>query len=112
MGDVKLTSPRVRVLREGHEPIEVQTDNRDLVLWEKTRVKHRWPAFNEAPIIWLTFISWAASRRTGAIPPEYKYELWESETLDVSSLDDDDTTGEQGSPFDPEPEPDSLSSSP
>ena len=33
----QLTSPRVIVTREGHEPLEVQTDNRDMILWEKTR---------------------------------------------------------------------------
>lgn len=104
MGDVQLTSPLVSVIREGHEPLEVQTDNRDLILWEKTRVKHRWPKFDESPIMWLTFISWAAARRTGAIPPDVRWEAWESEVLSVGNVDKPDDE-EGGRPFSLVPEP-------
>jgi hypothetical protein len=90
MGDVKLTSPRVHVVRDGYDPLDVQTDNRDLVLWDRTRVKHRWPKFDEAPFVWLTFISWAAARRTGAIELGHTYERWESEVVEVTTADDDD----------------------
>lgn len=105
MGDVKLTSPRVSVIREGHEPLEVQTDNRDMILWEKTRLKHRWPKFDESPVMWLTFLAWAAARRTGAIELGYAWEKWESETLQVSTVDDKDDD-EGGRPFDEATEPD------
>jgi hypothetical protein len=100
MGDVQLTSPRVSVIREGHEPLEIQTDNRDMILYEKTRVKHRWPKFDESPIMWLTFLSWAAARRTGAIPPDYRWEKWEAETLQVGTVDKDEGDDEGGRPFD------------
>lgn len=90
MGDVRLSSPRVRVVREGLDDLEVQTTNADLVLWDRTRIKHKWPKFDEAPFLWLTFLSWAAARRTGAISSDHTYERWEAETLDVSSRDDDD----------------------
>jgi hypothetical protein len=99
MGDAKLTSPRVSVMRDGHESLEVQTDNRDMILWEKTRVKHKWPKFDESPIMWLTFLSWAAARRSGAIEPGYRWETWEAETLQVSTVDDDDDDDEGGRPF-------------
>ena len=98
MGDAKLTSPRVSVIREGHEPLEVQTDNRDMILWEKTRVRHKWPKFDESPITWLTFLAWSAARRTGAIDAAYKWETWEAETLQVSTVDDKDDD-EIGRPF-------------
>jgi hypothetical protein len=90
VGAIKLTSPLVRVLREGHDPLEIQTANPDLVLWDRTRVKHRWPKFDDAPFLWLTFLSWAAARRTGAIEPSYTFERWESEVLEVSNAADDD----------------------
>jgi hypothetical protein len=90
MGDIKLTAPRVRVIRgEGTEPIEFQTNNADLVLWDRTRARHKWPTFQDAPFLWLTFLSWAAARRTGAIPSDFAYERWEAETLDVEALTDD-----------------------
>ena len=97
MGDVRLKSPRVLVIRDGHEPIELQTDNRDLVLWDMTRARHKWPKLDEAPFVWLTFISWAAARRTGAIEPDRTYERWRDETLGVEALDDDEV-GDDGRP--------------
>lgn len=107
MGDVRLSSPRVQVVRDGHEPLEVQTDNRDMVRWEMTRAKQRppWPKFDEAPIKWLTFLSWSAATRAGLT--EDGYEKWESVTLGVKSLDSDDMTGdEDGRPFAEEAAPD------
>jgi len=104
MGDVKLNSPRIAVKRDGYDDVELQTTNADLVLWDRTRIKHKWPGFQEAPFLWLTFLSWAAARRTGAIPPDYTYEKWESETLDVTALTDDDAE-ELGTPFGPVPGP-------
>jgi hypothetical protein len=109
VGDIRLTSPRVRVIRDGTEPLEVQTANPDLVLWDRTRVKHRWPKFDEAPFLWLTFLSWAAARRTGAIPGDYTFERWEADVLDVSDVGQDDTTEDDpdglGRPTVPGPDP-------
>jgi hypothetical protein len=99
VGDVKLTSPKVRVVRDGHDDLEVQTDNRDLVLWDRTRVKHRWPKFDEAAFLWMTFVSWSAARRMGAIPPDLTFERWEAEVLDVAVVEDDDP--ELGTPTQP-----------
>jgi hypothetical protein len=88
MGDVQLSTPRLRVRREGYDDLEVQSTNADLVLWDRTRWKHKWPTVSEAPFLWLTFIGWAAARRTGAIPPDVKYETWETEVLEIEPQDD------------------------
>lgn len=96
MGDVKLSTPRLIVKRDGHDDVEIQTTNADLVLWDKTRFRHKWPKVDEAPFLWLTFLAWAAARRTGAIPPDHRYEQFEAETLEVETVaDDDDDDGEQ-----------------
>jgi hypothetical protein len=107
MGEQKITSPRVLVIRDGHEPLEVQTDNRDMILWETTRVKHRWPKFDEAPMMWLTFLAWAAARRTGAIDTGHTWEQWRGETLQARTVDDDEDDDEDGAPFNVGREPDS-----
>lgn len=105
MGDTKLTSPFVRVTRDGFpDPLEVQTDNRDMLLWEETRVKHRWAKFDEAPVTWLTFLAWSAARRTGAIPVELRWEEWRASVLDITAVDDD-AESEAGNPTDPGPVP-------
>lgn len=99
MGDQKISSPLVVVLREGHEPLTVQTNNRDLVLWDRTRIKHKWPRLDEAPNLWLTFIAWAGARRTGAIPEDVRYEQWERDVIDVSKPDEDDDDDDLGRPI-------------
>ncbi len=94
--DHRLTTPRFVVYRNGEEkPLEVQSINADLVLWDKTRFKHKWPKPDEGPFIWMTFLSWAAARREGLIPPDYTYETWESTVtdIDVPAEDKDDETG-------------------
>lgn len=87
MGDVQLETPRLRIKREGHDDLEVQTINADLVLWDRTRFRHKWPPMQEAAFLWLTFIGWAAARRTGAINADHAYEAWEAEVLSVEPLD-------------------------
>lgn len=94
MPEAKLFSPRVKVILatdDGSEPKEqeIQTTNADLVLWDRTRAVKRWPKFDDAPFLWLTFLSWAAMRRTGEIPVGTKYEEFEAQTLSIANADDD-----------------------
>jgi hypothetical protein len=70
--------------------LELQATNQDLLLWDKTRAKHRWPKFEDAPFIWMTFLAWSAARRTGVIPPETKYEAWEADVLEITSEDNEE----------------------
>lgn len=96
MADFKITSPNLRVLRgslDAPEVIEIQTLNPDLIAWDMTRARHKWPVTQETPFKWLTFIAWHACRREGRIPPDLTYEAWEGTTLNVENLDTDDGGG-------------------
>lgn len=105
MGNPNLSSPLVTVIREGvPDPLTVQTDNRDLLLWDTTRVKHKWPRFDEVPNQWLTFISWSAARRTGAIPADLRYEEWSGTVLDIA-VNTEEANDELGAPFPEAPAP-------
>lgn len=97
---IKLGTPHVRVTRasEPDKQLDLQTTNPDLVLWDRTRIKHKWPKFDDVPFLWLTFISWAAARRTGAIDQGMTYEAWEADVMAVDASEDDDTD-ETGAPF-------------
>lgn len=87
-GETKITSPRVAVsFFNGREPMEVQTANPDLVLWDMTRIKHKWPAVGDAPFLWLTFITWAAARRNGSVESDLTFERWREEVENVEPLD-------------------------
>lgn len=104
MEPTKLSSPVVRVLRSADgEPIEIQTSNPDLIRWDETRAKHKWPKFDEAPFLWLTFIAWAAARRQNLIGSDVTWEAWKTSTVEVSAVDTDDD--ETGSPTGPGHEP-------
>lgn len=106
MADFKLSSPRVRIVRgaiDAPEVIEVQTLTPDLILWDMTYLKHRWPSFKDAPIKWLTFIAWAACRREGRIPADLSPEAWEASALDVSVIDDDEADEDAEGATDPTP---------
>lgn len=98
MADFKLASPHLRVLRgsiEAPEVLELQCLNPDLVAFDRTRVKHKWPTPQDAPFVFLTFISWHAARRESRIPTDLTYEVWESSTLDVQNMgaDEEDEEG-------------------
>lgn len=99
MEPTRLATPLIRVRRESdpEKTVEIQTTNRELVLWDRTRVKHKWPKFDDAPFLWMTFLSWAGARRQGLIPPDFTYEAWEADVLEVDVLDGDQE-GEEGNP--------------
>lgn len=96
----KLTTPRVLVTRESNpdKQLEVQCTNADLVLWDMTRPKHKWPKFEDAPFLWLTFISWAGARRSALIEPTHTFEAWRDDVLEVTAVDPD-ADDEGGAPF-------------
>lgn len=95
MSDVKLTIPRLRVtLADGNEYV-VQALNPDLIAWDRTAAKQHWPQGGSAPFLWLTFLAWKASVRTGELPPDTTWEAF-SETLCVqvaNETDPDDPSG-------------------
>lgn len=97
MGEQRLSSPLLTVIRDGCEPLTVQTNNMDMVLWDRTRVKHKWPRLEDAPFLWFTFVSWSAAKRTGAIS-DVTYEAWEKTVLDIDAETDDDDGGDVGRP--------------
>lgn len=89
MGAPTLKAPRLRVIREGQEDLELQTANPDFLAWDMTRPRHKWPILQEAPFLWLTFMAWSAARRTGAIAQDHTWERWRDEVLDVQVVKGD-----------------------
>jgi hypothetical protein len=79
-----LTIPLVRVVPADGDPYEIQCYNPDLLLFEETAAKHRWRGPADAPFRWLTFLAWAASRRTGRIAADVTWESFAATTLEIS----------------------------
>jgi hypothetical protein len=105
---VRLSTPRLRVsLADGGE-LDVQTCNPDLIRYERTAAKHRWPGMSDQPVTWMTFLAWSALRREAQISPEVTWERFSDEVcLAVETIadDDDEEAGQAGDPTPPGPDP-------
>lgn len=108
----RIVSPHLAVTLDDGTVLDVQTQNPDLIRWEKTQAKHGWPKAQDAPMTWLTFIAWAALRRESAIPAELTWETFsDTRCLGVQNLtadqddDDDQDVDGPGRPTPPGPGP-------
>lgn len=70
----QLRNPRFLVVMADGATWTVQSLNQDMLRWESTATKHKWPPFNQTPMRWNTFLAYRASLREGLIPPDL---LWE-----------------------------------
>src|SRR5262245_65793456 len=80
----------------GHSRHRVQVVNADLVRFDRTAAKHDWPRADRAPMLWNTFIVWAAMRRTGAIAGDMTWEAFEGLALAIQPAKRDDRNGSGG----------------
>ena len=69
-----LINPIVHVIMSDGAEWDVQTLNADMLRWEDTAAKHKWPSFTDVPQKWTTFLGWRASIREGHIPQDLKWE--------------------------------------
>lgn len=83
------TAPRLSVTLDDGTEHDVQTAHGDLIRWELTRERKKWPALDNAPILWGTFLAWSALHRAGVIPEDVEPGLYRIE--DVGFLTDDGT---------------------
>lgn len=81
---------RIVVQLDDVDEYEVATRLVDHHLWDTTRAKHRWSSPSDAPMTWLAFLAWAASRRLGKIPPDLTWEKFVDACVGVSPVDEDD----------------------
>jgi hypothetical protein len=85
-----LTSPLMRVTAPDLTTFEVQATNADLVAYDMTAYKHKWPPMDRAPMLWATFLAWHASRRTGAIGLDLTFEAFRDTYPGIEAVTDAD----------------------
>jgi hypothetical protein len=83
---VRLSTPRFRVVMGDDTVHEAQAINADLVAYDMTRSRHKWPDAQEAPMLWQTFVSWRALRRLHLIPDELTWETYRDTTQEIAPL--------------------------
>ena len=59
----KVIAPRLLVLTDDDLEYDIQTDNRDMVRYDMHAAKQKWPAAQDAPMLYLTFLAVSALRR-------------------------------------------------
>jgi hypothetical protein len=85
----RLTIPRLAVVMDDGREFEVQALNPDLIRWDRTAAKHRWPSASVAPFLWMTFLAWSAARREQEIPAALTFEEFSEERcVQVRNLTD------------------------
>lgn len=90
----KLIAPKLRVSVEqldGGPAVEydVQTDNRDMIRWERAAAKHGWPALKDAPLLWMTHLSYTALSRSG-VPTGSTFDAYADRVIGIETLDEND----------------------
>jgi hypothetical protein len=85
----RLTVPRIRVVPVDGEPYVVQATNPDMVAYDMTANRHKWPAGQKAPLLWLNFLAWHAARRTAVIGSDVTFEAFRDGALEITTADDD-----------------------
>jgi len=88
----KLTTPRVRFVLDDDSEHEVQVLNVDLLAWDRDRARRGWPAADQAPFVWLTYLAYKAGLRLGLIP-QMTLDEFETKALEVEAISPDETTG-------------------
>jgi hypothetical protein len=84
--DHRLPTPRFRLFMADGRELLVQAFNSDQLAYDRTAAKHHWPAAQDAPLTWATFVGWAAARRLGLIDGMTWEAFSETECLAVQTL--------------------------
>lgn len=84
----RLDTPHIRVTLTDGTEYEVQTINADMVMFDLERAKRHWPALTDAPILWITYLAFAALRRDGTIPASVLFDSWVTTTEQIKNLNE------------------------
>jgi hypothetical protein len=93
---VRLKDLHVYVTMADDTEHTVQIRNPELCRWDLVRADKGWPSMEDAPVLWQTFVAWAAMKRAGI----YAGEFQAFREVDCMGVEDPD---EPGADVDPTP---------
>jgi hypothetical protein len=85
----KIETPHIRVTYADGRRVSVKTDNPDMVFYDIERAKRKWPAGQDAPMLWVNYLAFSKLRRTGELEKGLSFEDWLLTTSVIENLDDD-----------------------
>lgn len=87
---LKLDTPHLRVTYADGESVDVQTENPDMVFFDFERARRKWPSFQEAPFVWISYLAYSKLKRSGGLrEPNQAFEAWLLTTVAIDNLDED-----------------------
>lgn len=69
-----MIAPHLTVLMDDGAIHEIQTNNFDMLLYERTARKRGWPGPQDAQVEWCTWLAWHGLQREGMIPSDTTYD--------------------------------------
>lgn len=82
-GKVRMIAPHLSVLMDDGAIHQVQANNFDMLLYERTARRKNWPSPQEAQIEWMTFLAWHALQREAQIPKDVTYDDFSARCLSI-----------------------------
>lgn len=87
---LKLDTPHVRVTYSDGETIDVQTENPDMVYFDFERARRKWPSFQDAPFVWISYLAYSKIKRSGSLRVSGQtFDDWLLTTAAVANLNAD-----------------------
>lgn len=102
MSERELPGTRVRVTLDTGDTFDLRVTNRELIAWDMTRQKQKWPAWSDANFLALTFVAHRAALREKVT--DLTWTQWQESVEDIESLEVDPEV-DVTRPTRPAPEP-------
>lgn len=98
-----LAIPQLRVQLLDGDEWDVQALNPDMIRYERTAAKHKWPKVSDAPFLWMTFLAWSAGQRNKLVAPAVTFDQFAETVALISEVptDDDDLGDDEARPTPP-----------
>ena len=80
---VRMIAPHLTVLMEDGAIHQVQANNFDMLLYERTARKKGWPGPQDAQIEWMTYLAWHGLQREGTITKDTSYDDFSARCLSI-----------------------------
>jgi hypothetical protein len=89
----QLDTPYLRVTMADGRTFDVQTENPDMVLFDLERAKRKWPTFQDAPFLWVSYLAYSKLKRSGEDIGGDAFDAWLLKTSAVTNLNADGEPG-------------------
>jgi hypothetical protein len=85
----RIETPHIRIIYSDGRAVTAHAENPDMVFYDIERAKRKWPAGQDAPMLWINYLAYSKLRRSGEIDKAASFEDWLLTTAAIENIDDD-----------------------